>query len=110
MKRLILLLILAGCTAPAPNATKADFERRGLKWPLTVEQGTLGCEGDAVFFGHDGTQYAVNGAASREYAPIEPIWRYDDKMNNELAAAGAGNGPKLRVNIGDMISEGLKLC
>ena len=94
-----------------PNASKADFERRGLKWPLTVSAGYLGCEGSAVWFATpDGTTYAVNGAASGRYKPIEPIWSADQKMMGELKAAGAGRGPTLRINIGDLIEEGRKLC
>jgi len=94
-----------------PNATKAEFERRGLKWPLSVNAGYLGCEGSGVWFATtDGTTYAVNGAAHGRYKPIEPIWLADQKMMRELKAAGASGGPTLRVNIGDLIQEGLKLC
>lgn len=94
-----------------PNATKADFEGRGLKWPLSVSSGYLGCDGDAVWFATlDGTAYAVNGTAHGRYEPIEPIWLIDQKMMGELKAAGAGGGPTLRVNIGDLIQEGRKLC
>ncbi|HEX8300156.1 hypothetical protein [Sphingomonas sp.] len=95
----------------APNATKAEFEKRGLKWPLSAEAGYLGCDGNAVWFATaDGTTYAVNGAAHGRYKPIEPIWSIDQKMMRELKAAGAGGGSPARINIGDLIQEGLKLC
>lgn len=93
-----------------PNATKAEFEARGLKWPLTVASGYLGCEGSAVWFSTlDGVTYGVNGAAS-QYKDIKPIWASDEKMMRELRAAGAGSGPQVKINIGDLIDEGRKLC
>ena len=100
----------SGVTGP-PNAQKAEFERRGLKWPLAVDSGNLGCQGGAVWFATpDGTTYAVNGTAHGKYKPIEPIWLVDKKMMSELEAAGISDGPTLRVNIGDLIQEGLKSC
>ncbi len=93
-----------------PNASRADFASRGLIWPLTVDRGWLGCTGDAVWFrAGDGTTYGVNGAASG-YSKIDPIWAEDSRMMGELRAAGAKNGPMLRINIGDLIQEGRKLC
>ena len=101
---------MGNATVP-PNATEAEFQGRGLKWPLSVNAGYLGCEGSAVWFATPGgVTYAVNGAAHGRYKPIEPIWLTDQKMMNELKAAGASGGPTLRVNIGDLIQEGLKLC
>ncbi len=67
MKRhsLIGLSLLAGCADPEPNATRAGFEAKGLKWPLTVDSGTLGCDVNAVWFETaDGRRYGVNGTAS----------------------------------------------
>jgi len=100
-----------GNAIPAPNATRADFASRGLTWPLTVDRGWLGCAGDAVWFeAPDLTFYAVNGAAARQYRDIKPIWAENQQMMRELRAAGAKGGPTLRINIGDLIQEGRKLC
>ena len=94
-----------------PNAIKADFERRGLAWPLSVNAGYLGCDGNAVWFATlDGVAYAVNGVADRRYKRIEPIWLANQKMMAELKAAGASAGSTIRIDIGDLIQEGLKLC
>lgn len=101
---------LAGCGPVSPNATRKDFEARHLKWPLTVDAGTLGCEGKAVWFEADGKRYAVNGAAASRFAAIDPIWAYDEKMATDLRGAGAPDIAPVRISIGDLIDEGLKRC
>jgi hypothetical protein len=73
----------------------------GKQWPLTVDSGTLSCDGSdgvgSVTFETGGKLYAVNGLARQDgYADITPIW----------AKAGYG----LRKNIGPLIDRGLKLC
>lgn len=93
-----------------PNASRAVFVAKGLNWPLTVDAGYLGCTGSAIYFTTlDGVSYGVNGAAA-QYKNIKPIWASDKKMMGELRAAGVKGGPELKVNIGDMIAEGQKLC
>lgn len=120
---IVTLLVVAGCaggdstedaadttTTSAPTAgpagpdagageqevTRADF---GDEWPLTVEGGTLRCDGEAVTFEADGTTYAVNGmATSRDAgADIDPIW-----------APGEVEG--LKISIAPLIDWGLELC
>ncbi|GAB3783882.1 hypothetical protein GCM10027601_17000 [Nocardioides ungokensis] len=78
----------------------------GKKWPLTVDSGTLSCDGSngvgaVVFTASDGTKYALNGTAksSGNYADIRPIWA-DDK------ALGYG----LKKDISPLIDKGLTLC
>jgi hypothetical protein len=75
--------------------TAAEF---GRDWPLTVEGGTLVCEGPsavgAVYFETEGTRYGVNGLA--DGTEIRPIWK------------DAQHG--LKKNIGPLIDIGLKIC
>lgn len=121
-----MLVSCSGSKAPADESvtksdfapggklvTKSDFETAGLRWPLTVESGQIGCDGNAYWFqSADGTKYGLNGFASNDagYAAIEPIWSVDEKMMSELRAAGVNDGVVLRVNIGDMIREAEKAC
>jgi hypothetical protein len=113
-----LLLSLASCgdAEPAPvgkPVSKAEFEQAGLRWPLTVDHGRVGCDGMAAWFKtDDDTKYGLNGFASEAngYSAIEPIWAVDQKTMAEFRAAGLKDGPTLRINIGDMIQEALKFC
>jgi hypothetical protein len=78
------------------QVSRSDF---GKDWPLTVESGTLNCEGaGAVTFTADGTTYAVNGLASGmdEWPEIDSIW------------ADAPGG--LKKDIGPLIDRGLEIC
>ena len=116
----IAALALTIASAPAVGASKRisaqDFSD---PWPFTVSSGRLACTmGSAVTFTANGTQYAVNGVASgRGYPDIEPIWKFNWKMYEEIAkalnitveAAKAQVGP-VRINIGPIINAGLKLC
>jgi hypothetical protein len=80
------------------SVSKADF---GKDWPLTVDSGTLHCEGaGTVTFASGGTTYAVNGFAIGEhkYADIQAIWAKDP------------SGMVPRKDIGPLIQHGLKLC
>lgn len=89
-------------TVAPGRATRAGFEAAGKTWPLTVDAGTLSCKGQAVWFtADDGRVFAVNGAArsQRPEARLDPVWRFDE-------AIGGG----VRVSVGDLIAEGLKLC
>ena len=94
------------------TASRANFEARGLKWPLSVDEGTLGCTNEARWIEVSGVRYGVNGTAStdRGYAAIEPIWRVDEKMAKQLEKLGVPNEPPLRISIGDLIEEAGRLC
>lgn len=97
-------------SAATSNITKEDFEKRGLKWPLSVNSGYLKCKGGCVTFTTlDSKTYGVNGIARSRYIPIEPIWLFDEKMMADLKSVGAPDS-EVRINIGDLIDEGLKLC
>ena len=98
-----LLVVLAGCGGAANerHLSRSDY---GADWPLTVESGTLRCEGaGAVVFKAGGTTYAVNGFANgmaeqHGWADVADIWADD---------ASSDGGKK---NIGRLIDDGLKLC
>ena len=106
------LALLVSCTAPAgaPNVSAADFEKNGLKWPLTVPDGTIGCSNGAIWFERAGVRYGVNGRAQPPaYRSIDPIWLEDAEMTAAYRKAG-GNGPATRVDIGDLIKAGQVVC
>ena len=76
-------------------------EDLGKRWPLTVSEGTVSCEGAGeVYFEAQGTKYAVNGLAmeNSKFPRIDAIW---------ANAPGLG---RLKVNIGPVIDRGLELC
>ena len=90
----------------------------GDKWPFTVSEGLLECEGPSVVtFRANGRTYAVNGMAlSRNFADVKPIWRYDMKMIEGLAKAldmtieETKRTNPIRISIGPIIDAGLTLC
>lgn len=104
---LALALVVAACGgSTGEGGGGSDSNERaisrsdyGAEWPLTVERGTLRCEGAGavVFVAPDGTQYGVNGLAA-EYEDIGPIW----------AANPTGMTPKM--DISPLIDDGGKLC
>lgn len=79
---------------PQDGQLSVTSDNFGRDWPLTVAEGTLVCERDAVYFDSGGVRYGVNGWA--EAAEIRPIWR-DARYG-------------LKKNIGPLIDVGLKLC
>jgi hypothetical protein len=96
------LLLLAGCGNT--SGTEVSRDEFGAEWPLTVDHGTLRCEGSegfgaVVFTDPDDNEYAVNGTAKgKGYQAVDPIWRDDPEL--------AG----LKVPIGPLIDRGLSLC
>jgi hypothetical protein len=81
----ILILALAvtvvGCESDSGTSNSDGVEvsaaELGDKWPLTVDRGTLRCEGDidVIFTAPDGTEYGVNGTAlDHGFKDIDPIW------------------------------------
>lgn len=90
--------------APAKTVSKADVPKGA--WPLTVDKGTVNCEGTegagvVTFEAPDGTVYAVNGTAKTQQPDlpeIEEIWRKDPDV------------PGARINLSPVIDKGLELC
>jgi hypothetical protein len=95
---LFVATIAAGCQGP-PSSLLIRRSDLGDDWPLTVESGTLRCEGAGavVFKAPDGTEYALNGLAA-EYPDIGPIWAADP------------TGQTSKLDIGPLITEGQRLC
>lgn len=113
-----LLLLLAGCggngATPIEGAqvSRSAFEQRGLRWPLTVDTGAIGCTAQARWFEHDGARYGLNGFASEErgYRELEPIWAVDEEMMAQLRDAGAETDIVMRISVGDLSEEAGRLC
>lgn len=100
---LFTLLALAGCSSDSDHerdVSRAEFDSAGKTWPLTVNSGKLTCNANAVTIETGGTVYAVNGTAKGRSsgADIASIWSDDPN------AAG------LKLDISDLVSEGLTLC
>lgn len=73
--------------------------RFGPGWPLTVDEGTLACEGRGVVtFASGGTTYAVNRAA-------KTLLRWPDI--DRIRADSPGG---LKMNLVPLIDRGLALC
>lgn len=91
-------------TMPAPPPGYVSREMLGDEWPLTVEDGTLRCDGPAVagaiFFQAEGRWYPVNGIARgrSEGIEIDVIWADDPDI------------PGAKKHIGVLIERGLELC
>lgn len=103
----VLVLTLASLTLAAcgdsdggsslgPNEVRVSAETEGIgEWPVTVDNGVLRCEADAVYFrAPDGTEYAINGFAKglSDGPDIEAIW---DKQAGGMS---------------EFIRRGLNLC
>jgi hypothetical protein len=98
----------------SPYVTRERFEAEGLKWPLTVEGGMVGCTGLAAWFqAPDGTVYGVNGFATQAqgYADITPIWLEDERANEAWRRqTGAAPEHPLKINISDLLNRANALC
>jgi hypothetical protein len=105
--------VLTGCSS-AEHSNRRQISRHDIAdWPLSVESGTLACEGQGVTFESNGVVYAVNGTAKtrrlgRDIDPIwaagEPVWITDPKTKKRVNV-----GPP-KKNIGNLIAAGLALC
>lgn len=78
------------------NVSRASYVG---EWPLTVESATIGCDGSNPWVRLGADFYALNGTGrGGGYKDIDPIWAYDS------------NGDGLKVNIGPLREDALKLC
>lgn len=78
--------------------TRGDYP---ATWPLTVDAGTLECiDGGKVTIKIGSIRYALNGTARTDNTlePVDPIWADDPHT------------PGLKLSIGPLIADGLKLC
>jgi hypothetical protein len=99
---------LSGTKGKSIEVTRASWHDG--KWPFSVSHGILGCHTPpfpgAVTFNVDGMTYWINGDAGNvaneeHYEDVHPIW---------LKEPSSYGGEELRVNIGGIISRGLRLC
>ena len=65
---------------------RVDNKSFGDRWAFTVDSGEVLNINSAVIFKHNDTEYALNGiASSREYAPIDPIWKNDPNKECKIS-------------------------
>ena len=90
-------LIIAAIALLVIGAIVGSIGAFFLGWPSSkVAQGQLRCEdAGAVVINVDGTDYAVNGMASRHYPPVQRVWN-------------SATYPE--AEIGRIIVRGLTLC
>jgi hypothetical protein len=100
-----LFVALSSCGGDAANEAHMRRADLGTDWPLTVDEGTVSCEGigerlGEVYFTAEGTTYAVNGLAqgASDGPDIDEIWADNLEMEG------------LKINIGPIIDRGLDLC
>ncbi|NBB65871.1 hypothetical protein GVN18_42160 [Pseudomonas sp. ODNR1LW] len=120
-----LIVGVASCDTPpaaSPVVTREGFIAAGKVWPVTVENGEVGCtpnkihrDADALWFrGPDNVVYGLNSYASVQngYADLEPIWLEDEKANAEVEAAFPGQklAEPRRLAIGDLAERAREIC
>ncbi len=99
-RRVIWGLVGAATASPAPPKGYVSRSQLGKDWPLTVEDGVLGCNASSATITTGGQKYALNGTARtwRDGAPVDPIWAPNPDV------------PGLKKNIGVLIDRALALC
>lgn len=112
----LMWMFSAVAIAEKRTIKETDF---GDKWPFTVSEGILKCSKRIITFTtKDGVIYGVNGTAkSFGHPSLEPIWKINTPMLEELAKAFnqtvdevIGDDPPPRISIGPIIKVGLELC
>jgi hypothetical protein len=124
---IISLLISCGSNDNILGEKRITKEQFGEKWPFTVSEGTLKCiQYDAkdvnpkmvqgIIFEVNGKIYGLNGVAKSwgkklGYSQVEEIWANDREQMNQLIEAGVSEkDATIKMDIGVIINEGLKLC
>lgn len=109
------------------NEKKITSTEYGEKWPLTVDEGILQCvqfevEGlnpeilHGIIFKTNDKTYSVNGVAVTHgknygFEEISTITKIDLKTKNEMMKLGASEkDATIKMDIGFLLDEGLKLC
>lgn len=90
----LALTTACGTTDDGVPVDRATFEENGHTWPLTVDEGTIHQNNDAL-----------NGIAQQDHDPLDPIWLQDQDMIQEIEEAGAEVDEDAipRVSIGPLI-------
>lgn len=102
----LTLALTTACGTSPDDGTPVDratFEENGHQWPLTVDEGTVHQNGDAIYFEDpDGKTYALNGPAAENHDPLDPIWLEDEQIAQAVEEAGEDPGdaiiPKVSVD------------
>lgn len=120
IKTLMISLIWMTSTSVFAEKRVIGEAEFGEEWPFTVSEGILECSKRKIitFTTTDGVTYGVNGTAKNfDYPDIEPIWKINTPMLEELAEAFGqtveeviGDDPPPRISIGPIIKAGLELC
>ena len=112
----VISIFSTGAIAEKRTIKEAEF---GDKWPFNVSEGILECSKKIITFTTiAGVTYGVNGTAQNIGHPaIEPIWKINTPMLEELAEAFnqtveevIGEDPPPRISIAPIIKAGLELC
>lgn len=95
--------------------SRAIFEAAGKKWPLSVDDGFVGCTGTGArwFVARDGRLYGLNGLASRSsgYHDIKPIWSENDEFNQRMTREnGEPPATPSRISIFDLSQAAAEHC
>ena len=86
------------------------------KWPFTVGEGLLKCEGGNVTFKANGVLYGVNGsgatyAKSHGGRDMKDIWAVDEKATKELIDVGVPRkNATSYMDVGEVLEFGRTLC
>lgn len=140
MKKILLFFIpvcffaVACGSADSKTIRQSDY---GDKWPLTVPEATLLCKEmnfsgfrfsfQGVYLYVNKSYYPVNGTASNKHIidrynieplyDLEDIWAVDEKVMEAVRKFYENKGkvmppdePLVRISIGPLINDGLKLC
>lgn len=84
----LALTTACGTTDDGVPVDRATFEENGHTWPLTVDEGTIHQNNDAIYFEDpDGNTYALNGIAQQDHDPLDPIWLQDQDILEGLEDA-----------------------
>ena len=97
---LVALWFFSSCAESGRQVTRQEL---GGRWPLTVDSGHVDCVSGALIFRHDGTIYALNGAAlGKGYPGIDPVWK------NEVSSLR--NRRPLKVDLTPLIDLARQQC
>jgi hypothetical protein len=103
----LLALGATGCgSASAPAQRYISSDELGDAWPLTVSNGTLGCQGaGAVSFTTDeGIVYAVNAPGAAWSRTNNLGWNDIDTIQGDDVVAGG------KMKLGPLTAAGVRLC
>lgn len=71
MVPIVAAALLAGCSSGdgTKTVTREKYEADGNQWPLSSDEVTIRCDGNALSVVIDGNEYALNGFARQNGVP-----------------------------------------